>query len=145
MSEELERSIRGRPRGKSVRDAIVTALFAPPEGPPGDPGERGPEGPPGPPGPPGPQGAPGVGTEARLDYDGRRDELPVYIGRAAPGKGNDEQAWTIHRVTYDAAGRIESIASRADVAWGERLSLAWSGSAPDGNGPAGIAAGPTRS
>jgi hypothetical protein len=62
-------------------------------------------------------------SEARLDYDTREDEQPVYVGRAAQGS-TTAQDWTIEKVTYDEDDRP----TRKQVltgAWDDRATLDW--------------------
>ena len=62
--------------------------------------------------------------EIRLDYAGRTDGQPVYLGRAANGSASSLGAWNIEFLTYDVDGNIV----RKQVltgAWDNRAALAW--------------------
>lgn len=67
----------------------------------------------------------GISTyEARLDYDGRTDNQPVYVGHAANGTATTHPSWSVERVTYDGTDRP----IRKQVltgAWDERTTLGW--------------------
>lgn len=62
--------------------------------------------------------------ETRLDYAGRTDANPVYVGKAAQGAATTT-TWVVQRLEYDASGRL----TRAQVLqgpWDNRAALAWS-------------------
>ena len=48
----------------------------------------------------------GKGLRILLDYDGRSDEQPVYVGYAEPSSTSDEPVWKIMRCTYDGSNRL---------------------------------------
>lgn len=61
--------------------------------------------------------------ESRLDYAGRIDGQPVYVGRAAPGTATSA-AWTVEKVTYD----VTNYPTRKQVLtgpWDDRATLNW--------------------
>lgn len=61
--------------------------------------------------------------ESRLDYDGRTDMQPVYIGRADNGTATSSGSWTVEKVTYvsDRPTRKQVLSG----AWDDRASLSW--------------------
>lgn len=64
-------------------------------------------------------------VEDRLDFDGRTDTQPVYIGRAINATATTDDTWAIEKTTYDESDRPV----RKQVltgAWDSRASLSWS-------------------
>lgn len=62
--------------------------------------------------------------ESRLDYAGRTDDQPVYVGRASSGTATSSGVWVVEKVTYDGSDRP----TRKQVltgAWDNRASLSW--------------------
>lgn len=61
-------------------------------------------------------------TQRLVDYDGRTDGQPVYIGRARISASQDDTVWLIHYTTYDANGYFTSVLSK-EGAWSSRALL----------------------
>ncbi len=57
----------------------------------------------------------------KLDYDGRADSNPVYVGMALTGIDDDGE-WTIQKLTYDGASRLTQV-QVSSGAWSDRASL----------------------
>ncbi len=51
----------------------------------------------------------GIPYQQILDYDGRTDSQPVYIGWADPGKLTSSRVWRIFKIAYDGSDRPTSI------------------------------------
>lgn len=63
--------------------------------------------------------------ETRLDYDGRTDDQPVYVGRASSGASVALAEWTIEKVTYDGNDRPTRKQVLDGVSWNDRAVLSW--------------------
>ncbi len=68
------------------------------------------------------------GLIARFDYDS--GTVPIYIGKAKPGTGEDELGWRIMKLTYDGNDNITAInfASSSNgyaFEWDERASYTY--------------------
>ncbi len=62
-------------------------------------------------------------TALRLDYAGRTDKQPVYLGKAAPGSADADPVWTVTRFTYESAtadARLVVSDVRTPLAWTSR-------------------------
>jgi len=59
-----------------------------------------------------------------LDYQGRSDYQPVYLGTNLPGANLTDTTWNIRYLTYDSDSRVDSI-QNATGAWTNRTSLTY--------------------
>lgn len=50
--------------------------------------------------------------ETRLDYAGRSDSSPVFVGKAAQGTPVDGDGWQVQRLEYDGDGRLVRVQVR---------------------------------
>lgn len=48
----------------------------------------------------------GKGEAFQVDYAGRSDGQPVFIGWAAPGSATSDPVWKITKFTYDGGGNV---------------------------------------
>jgi hypothetical protein len=62
--------------------------------------------------------------EVRLDYAGRSDTNPVYVGRAAPATPSSSP-WSVQRLEYDANSRLTRVQVLSGP-WDSRTTLNWS-------------------
>lgn len=60
-----------------------------------------------------------------LDYDGRTDGNPVYVGSAPQGTATSAASWTVQRLEYDASSRLTIKQEITDAVWDDRASLSW--------------------
>lgn len=60
----------------------------------------------------------------QLDYDGRTDSNPVYIGQNTQGAADTDTDWEIKRITYDITNRAVDIQFLIG-AWDQRATLGW--------------------
>ena len=67
------------------------------------------------------------GKLMKIDYAGRADSNPVYIGIAAPGTSDDATAgaWLIQKCTYDGSNRLTVRAINRAGSWTNRASLTY--------------------
>jgi hypothetical protein len=74
--------------------------------------------------------APAV-TRKILDYSGRTDGNPVYVGFAFQGDTIAEAVWTVYKLFYDGSNRLvdQQVAER--LAWSSRTGYSWRSSAGD--------------
>lgn len=66
--------------------------------------------------------------DVQLDYAGRSDDSPVYLGRAAPGTPTSAPTWTIVKFTWETAPDGSARATRIQArigAWNDRVGLGW--------------------
>lgn len=63
-------------------------------------------------------------ADTRLDYAGRPDGNPVYVGKAPQGTGAGSPGWEIRRLEYDASGRLVRSQTLTGT-WNYRTTLAW--------------------
>lgn len=61
-----------------------------------------------------------VQRENRLDYAGRTDGNPVYVGDAAPGTLTTAAAWNVFKLEYDTSNRLTRKQVRQGVVWDQR-------------------------
>lgn len=62
--------------------------------------------------------------QTRIDYAGRTDDNPVYIGKSSRGSTTSDSNWVIYFVTYDVSNRINTI-QVATGAWDSRVNLTY--------------------
>lgn len=74
----------------------------------------------------------GKGETVALDYAGRTDHQPVYVGFAEPSSGKDEPVWKIMKLLYDGNNdltdrlwALSPVSNKAmfDQVWNDRASL----------------------
>lgn len=70
-------------------------------------------------------GAGGSAVESRLDYDGRLDGNPVYVGAANQGTATASADWTVQKLEYDVSARLTRKQVILDAVWDDRASLGW--------------------
>jgi hypothetical protein len=64
-----------------------------------------------------------------LDYDGRTDGQPVYIGKAPAGAKTTDTTWTIWKLTYDGSNNFlrqrigVSVDGKTKNLWSNRANL----------------------
>lgn len=63
--------------------------------------------------------------QIRLDYDGRSDDNPVYVGYATAGTASSDSDWMILKFTYDGSDRV-TLVQIAYGAWDSRTGLTYS-------------------
>lgn len=75
----------------------------------------------------------GKGLTVQLDYAGRTDGQPVYVGFAPPSKLTSDPSWKIMQLLYDAfpSGNLTSRLwadgdTKFDNVWDDRVSLTYS-------------------
>lgn len=66
----------------------------------------------------------GSNMQSRIDYDGRSDDNPVYVGTAARGVATSGQ-WLISKMTYDGSNRVTAVQTAIGT-WDGRASLTYS-------------------
>lgn len=66
-----------------------------------------------------------VARRVLLDYDGRTDQLPVYVGIAVQGTTTSQALWRIIRMTWDVDNRLVDKQELTDVVWDNRAALGW--------------------
>ena len=93
-------------------DGTTKVIDVGPVGPPGPPGPPGPSGPTGSPGPPGPPSPGGLTKEVRHAWASPHD----FIGTASIGSSEDDEVWTITRVTINIDGSTDST-TRTELSW----------------------------
>ena len=59
----------------------------------------------------------------KLDYDGRTDEQPVYVGFAARNHATSSSGWLLYKITYDESDRVIDVISSYD-SWDNRKTTA---------------------
>jgi hypothetical protein len=67
-------------------------------------------------------------VDTRFDYEGRTDDSPVYIGRAAPGTSTSEPTWAVMKLTWENApnGKPRTVMIQTRTgAWDNRTGLGW--------------------
>lgn len=62
-----------------------------------------------------------VPTQIQLDYEGRPDDLPVFLGRAPINAADAEASWTVTKFYYDG-DRLLHTEVRTNIAWSNRTS-----------------------
>jgi len=62
--------------------------------------------------------------QTKIDYAGRTDDNPVYIGKSSRGSSTSEKNWVIYLITYDVSNRIDTI-QVATGAWDSRTDLTY--------------------
>jgi len=65
-----------------------------------------------------------VNYQMLIDYDGRTDGQPVYVGYAHFAKGVSEDAWVIYNFQYDGSNQLTSRKTAYGV-WDDRGSLTY--------------------
>ena len=73
----------------------------------------------------------GKGLAIQLDYDGRTDCQPVYVGYAEPGLLTSDASWKIMRCEYDATNCLINRKwadgdTQFDNVWDNRAALSYS-------------------
>lgn len=61
-------------------------------------------------------------SKKRLDYDGRTDSQPVYVGFAPAGTDETTTNWVIQQISYDSDGNPTAVDIAMGVAWSNRVS-----------------------
>ncbi len=65
----------------------------------------------------------GSGLQQLMDYNGRADGNPVYVGTAAEGVAEgDTGQWQIQKLEYDGSNRIISKKICRTASWTDRAS-----------------------
>lgn len=72
----------------------------------------------------------GKGVSIELDYVGRTDGQPVFVGYAPPGKLTSDAVWKIMKLTYDGNSQLTSRLwadgdTKFDNVWDNRLVLTY--------------------
>jgi len=68
---------------------------------------------------------PAFSSQKRIDYDGRSDDNPVYVGFNVSGKIASDTNWVIQKVTYDVSNRVTLVQVATD-SWDNRGSALYS-------------------
>ena len=63
-------------------------------------------------------------SQKRLDYDGRSDDNPVYVGFNVRGAVSSDVTWVIQKLTYDGSNRVTLVQIALD-AWDNRASATY--------------------
>lgn len=59
-----------------------------------------------------------------IDYDGRTDGQPVYVGYAISGKGTSDDSWIVYNFQYDGSNQLTSRKTAYGI-WDDRGSLTY--------------------
>ena len=60
----------------------------------------------------------------KMDYDGRADDQPVYVGSVVYGTATSASGWRIAKLTYDGSDRVTDV-SLAEGTWDGRAALSY--------------------
>lgn len=73
----------------------------------------------------------GLGLSFEIDYAGRVDSQPVFVGWAPPGQPTSAATWKLMQMSYDGSSRIirrqwAAGTSKFQHVWDDRAILAYS-------------------
>lgn len=75
-------------------------------------------------------GGPSTTKRVILDYDGRTDSNPVYVGKASQSTLVAATTWEVLKLFYDGSGRLVD-SQVITGSWTGRAALAWKSSGGD--------------
>lgn len=64
-------------------------------------------------------------SQKRIDYAGRTDENPVYVGYNTRGAATSSNDWILQKITYDASNRV-TLVQIAQDSWDNRAATTYS-------------------
>jgi len=65
---------------------------------------------------------PAFSSQKKIDYDGRGDDNPVYVGFNTSDAATSDTDWVVQKVTYDGSDR-PTLVQVARGSWDNRASL----------------------
>lgn len=61
----------------------------------------------------------------KIDYAGRTDSNPVYVGANDRGTATSDTSWLLQKITYDASDRVIDVSIAYD-SWDNRVTATYS-------------------